>query len=212
MPEAFAKAILRSAAQAELLDSIGQNLPQLRKRKRLREVIEYAQPEGGSHAFKRGKSGDDDDAQLRPARQQLFDYFFSAGGAHLHIEQKDVRNARFRGGHQFRRLGKGPHVVVALVAQEIFDVVAEVEIVVKNGDVHTSGGCEGYLFAHAAMFIPTQRSGSGRKNYLQGCSTFGTIRGGNGSSVLGNDSFGNSKTKAGTASVEASTDERLKQI
>jgi len=56
--------------------------------------------------------------------------------SHFHVEQNDVRHAQLAGGEKLVRMRKGSNGVQPVVLERVFEVVAEVGIVVENRKRH----------------------------------------------------------------------------
>ena len=115
---------------------VGQRLPKLRERKRLRQVVEDLQLERRAHVLERRVAGDDDHADSRVPRLQLLEHLLALELAHLHVEQDDVGRPALR--HATNRSSgceNGTHGVTALILEKILHVTQEVDVVVQHGDV-----------------------------------------------------------------------------
>src|SRR5579871_2043206 len=135
MTEEFAQAVLGRAAQTEGFDGMPQNLTELRQREGFRKIVEDLHLEGSAHVLERRVAGDDDHAQARPSGDELFENLVAGDLAHFHIEQDDLRRALLAAFKQGGRMAESAHGVCAFVFQEVFEVVAEVQIVVEDGDI-----------------------------------------------------------------------------
>jgi hypothetical protein len=65
---------------------------------------------------------------------------------HFHVEQEDVRKTRFCGGKEFLGAREGSDGVASFIAQQILNIVQEVDVVIENGDVNQlRGNCRSFV-------------------------------------------------------------------
>jgi len=130
MSEALPKTVLRSFAKVAGFNGVPKDLPQLCQRKWLGDVVEDVHFERRAHVFVRRVAGDHDDASTWPTRLQLFEDGVSSEFTHF-----DVGELLFSGSKEINWVRKGSDREGAFVLQNVFHVVAEVEIVIEDCDI-----------------------------------------------------------------------------
>ena len=68
--------------------------------------------------------------------QQLFQHLVAFELAHLHVEQHDVGQALLARGEQLVGMAEGADGVQPVVLERVFQIIAEIGIVVENGEIH----------------------------------------------------------------------------
>jgi hypothetical protein len=66
----------------------------------------------------------------------LFEHLLALKLAHLHVEQNDVGNPLLARGKQLVRVPEGADRVKPVVLQRVFQIIAEIRIVVQDGKVN----------------------------------------------------------------------------
>jgi hypothetical protein len=105
----------------------------------LGQVVEDLHLKCRAHVFQRRIAGHDDDAQVRPPQEQLLKDLVAFELTHFHVKQHNVREVLLAAQEEVFRMGESADGVQPLVFEKVFNIVAEVKIVIEDGDLDQGG-------------------------------------------------------------------------